>query len=326
MKTVLITCHHLLRNGDKFAPLLERHGVAVVRPEMIGQQFDSTQMIKLIEGADLVIAGDDEITREVIAAGKQSALKAIVKWGIGTDGIDKKAAAELGIPIYNTPGVFSNEVADLAFTFLLLLCRPLHKMHQTVSEGGWKPISGRTLSGMAAGIIGLGSIGRSIASRCGGFGISVKGYDTAVIPPAELDRAGIGMQVSFEELLETSDILFVACSLTPDNRHLLNDAAFSRMKPGALVINVGRGALIDESALVRALASGKVAGAGLDVFEVEPLPIESQLRQFDNVVFGCHSGSNTVQAVDRINGMTVGMSLQLLGYDDPGRFPLNRVV
>ncbi|RJG40890.1 phosphoglycerate dehydrogenase [Mesorhizobium sp. DCY119] len=322
---VLFTCHHLLRNAARFAPLLEARGVEVRLPEMVGQQFNAQQMIDLIEGADILIAGDDEITRDVLAAGKGSALKAIVKWGIGTDGIDKGAASEIGIPVYNTPGVFSNEVADLAFTFLLLLCRPLHKMHQTVAAGGWTPISGRTLSGLSAGIVGLGSIGRAIAARCAGFGITAKGSDAIAIPQAELDRAGVVEQIAFDELLETSDVIILACALTAENRHMLNDRAFASMKDGVLVINVGRGPLVDEGALGRALESGKVAGAGLDVFEVEPLPMDSKLRGFDNIIFGCHAGSNTAQAVERINSMTVGMTLQLLGHEPPQRYALNRV-
>ena len=325
MTTVLFTCHHILRNVGKFAPMLEEKGVTVIKPEMIGQQFDADQMTDLIKGADIVIAGDDAIPRSVIQAGKDSALKAIVKWGIGTDGIDKQAAAEFGIPVYNTPGVFSNEVADLAFTFLLLLCRPLHKMHRTVSEGGWSPISGRTLSGLTAGVVGLGAIGRAVARRCEGFGMTAIGYDPAAIPQADLEKAGITKQVSLDALLKTSDVIFVACALTADNRHMFDAKAFEQMKDGVFFINVGRGPLVDETALVAALRSGKVGAAGLDVFEVEPLPMESPLRQFDKVVFGCHNGSNTVQAVDRINTMTTGMTLQLLGFDDPGKHPLNRV-
>ena len=325
MTTVLFTCHHVLRNKTTFAPVLERHGITVLQPEMIGQQFDAGQMIAMLPGVDVLIAGDDEIPRAVLEAGKAGGLKAIVKWGIGTDGIDKVAATELGIPVYNTPGVFSNEVADLALTFLLLLCRPLHKMHAATAAGGWAPVSGRTLSGLSVGIIGLGAIGRAIAARCGGFGMSVKGYDPVTIAPEELARVGVAEQVDLDTLLAASDVIFVASALTATNRHMLDDTAFGKMKPGVFLINVGRGPLVDEEALVRALDSGKVGAAGLDVFEVEPLPMSSPIRRFDNIVYGCHNGSNTVQSVARINTMTVGMTLQVLGLDDPGKHPMNRV-
>ncbi|MGO4837833.1 NAD(P)-dependent oxidoreductase, partial [Rhizobiaceae sp. 2RAB30] len=239
-------------------------------------------------------------------------LKAVIKWGIGTDGIDKVAARQLGVPVYNTPGVFGEEVADLALSYLLLLARGLHRMDASVRAGGWLKVEGRSLSGKVAGIVGLGSIGRAIARRCAAFGLEVIGSDEQQIDAAVLADARAN-QVSFDMLLEKSHFVIVACNLTPQNQHLFDERAFARMKSGAFLINVARGQLVKEAALAEALRSGHLAGAGLDVFEVEPLPADSAMREMENCVFGTHNGSNTADAVHRVNRMTTDILFDTLG-------------
>jgi len=320
---LVVTCHHLQRHLEKFRPELESAGIEAEAPPIPGQQFMAPQMRELLQNADLVIAGDDFIDRAAIEAGKNNRLKAIIKWGIGTDAIDKEAARELGIPVYNTPGVFSDEVAELALSYLLLLARQLHKMHQSVLDGGWLQIEGRTIKGKTAGVIGLGSIGRGIASRCKALGMNVLGYDPYPADPDWLAENSV-RQCAFDEVLQGADYVFLACNLTEENRHMMDDRAFGKMRKGASIINVGRGPLIDERALVRALENGQVAAAGLDVFEEEPLPADSPLRRFDQCVFGTHSGSNTFEAVDRVNRMTVDIALHLLTGKEL-TFPLSRV-
>lgn len=324
MTKALITCLHLQRHFDKFRPQYEALGVTPVLPPVPGQQLDAEAMRMHIVGVDAVIAGDDAIDASVIEAGKASGLKAIIKWGIGTDGIDKPKAAELGIPVFNTPGVFSDEVADLAMSVLLMLTRQTHVMHQSVVEGGWLKIEGRSLAGMTAGIIGLGSIGLGIVRRAAAFGMTAIGYDVRAVGPETLNKYGVE-QVALDDLYARSDVILVACNLTPENRHLLNAAAFAGMKDGVYVVNVSRGPLIDETALIAALKSKKVAGAGLDVFETEPLPMDSPLRGFSNCVFCTHNGSNTAEAVMRINQMTTDILFDALGLKPVTGFKPNRV-
>jgi len=312
MPKALITCHHLQRHFDALRPRYEALGVAPILPQIEGQHLDAEAMRKAIAGVDAVIAGDDQIDATVLETGKATGLKAVIKWGIGTDSIDKAKAAELGIPVYNTPGTFANEVADLAFSLLLNVVRKTHLMHHSVKEGGWLKVQGRSLAGMVAGIIGLGSIGQAIAHRAVAFGMKPIGYDVRAVASEILAQHALA-QTDLNDLLATSDAIFLACELTPENRHILDPGAFTQMKDGVFVVNVSRGPLIDEEALCAALESGKVAGAGLDVFEVEPLPKGSGLRRFESCVFSTHNGSNTAEAVVRVNEMTTDILFHVLG-------------
>ncbi len=308
---LLVTCGHLIRHVETFRPELDAAGVAVRIPEIPGQQLDAAEMTAALAGVDVVIAGDDVIDRSVLAAGKADRLKAVVKWGIGVDAIDLEAARALGVPVHNTPGVFGEEVADLALAHVLALARQAHVMDAGIRAGGWVKVEGTSLAGRTAAIVGLGSIGRAIARRCAAFGMSLVGYDPGApdlgdIGGAPLRRAGL------EETLAAGDFVIVACALTPESRHLLNAARLGAMKPGAYLVNVSRGPLVDEAALAEALAAGRLAGAGLDVFEVEPLPADSPLRGHPRCFFTAHNGSNTAEAVARVNRMTVDIALRIL--------------
>ena len=323
MPKALITCHHLQRHFESFRPRYEAMDVEPILPRIEGQQLDAAAMREVIAGVDAVIAGDDQIDASVLEVGKASGLKAVIKWGIGTDSIDKAKAAELGIPVYNTPGTFANEVADLAISLLLNVLRQTHLMHSSIKEGGWRKVQGRTLAGKTAGLIGLGSIGLAIARRTAAFGMTTIGHDIRAIPPDILAENSV-TQVDLDALFAKSDAILIACELTPQNHHLLNADAFARMKDGLYIVNVSRGPLIDEAALCAALEGGKVAGAGLDVFEVEPLPEESALRGVESCVFSTHNGSNTVEAVARVNDMTTDILFHVLGLQKIDFIP-NRV-
>jgi|SRR5262245_9985281 len=324
MTAALITCGHLQRHFERYRPELEAAGIEPRVPKLNGQQFSAEEMRQHIQGCAAVIAGDDVIDRSVLEAGLAGGLKVVIKWGIGTDSIDKAAAAALGVPVYNTPGAFGEEVGDLALAFLLLLSRKLHLMHQSVLDGGWLKVEGRSLLGLTAGIVGLGSIGRAIATRVRGFGMNAIGFDPVPIDPGLLARCG-ARQVSLEEVLTRSNAIFIACNLTPENRHMFNRDALQRMLPGAWLVNISRGPIVDEAALAEVLTSGHLAGAGLDVFEDEPLPAASPLRKFDNCVFGTHNGSNTRESVERVNQLTVSLMLHLLGIRSDPKLQPNRV-
>lgn len=324
MPKVLITCMHLVRHFERFRPQYEAAGVEAVIPPLDGQQFSASEMAQHILGVDTVIAGDDAIDAKVLDIGRANGLKAVIKWGIGTDGIDKVHAAAIGMPVYNTPGVFGEEVADLALSHLLMLVRKTHLMDRSVREGGWLKAEGRSLADMTAGVVGLGSIGRAIARRTVAFGMTTIGYDPFEFDPTILAEAGIA-QASLDEVLARADALLIACALTPENRHLIGRDALSKAKPGVLVVNVSRGPLIDEAALVDALVDGHVGGAGLDVFEEEPLPESAKLRRVaDKCTFSTHNGSNTIEAVARINQMTTDIALDVLGIK-AASFTPNRV-
>jgi D-3-phosphoglycerate dehydrogenase len=306
---VLISCPHLQKTIDLYRERLANLGIELEVPEMV-QQLTEPELLEIIDRFDGVIAGDDHFTAKVLEKGKR--LKILAKWGIGTDAIALEAAKRLGIPVVNTPDVFADEVADVALGYILLLARHLHKLDQSVRSGGWQQIRGITLRGKTLGVIGVGSIGKAIVKRGLAVGMSVLGYDVRPIADDFLSETAI-KQVEFNELLQKSDFIALSCNLTPENHHLLSHDQFALMKDGVYLVNVARGPIIDEKALIAALESGKVAGAGLDVFEVEPLPMDSPLRQFDQCIFGTHNSSHTTEAVLRVNEMAIKNLLQGLG-------------
>lgn len=324
MPKVLITCMHLARHFEALRDQYDTAGVEAVIPPLEGQQFSAAEMAEHVRGVHAVIAGDDTIDAHVLDVAKAEGVRAIIKWGIGTDGIDKPHASAIGMPVFNTPGVFGEEVADLALSHLLMLARKTHLMDVSVKNGGWFKSEGMTLASKTAGVIGLGSIGQAIARRCSAFGMKVIGYDVAQIDPATLASIST-TQLSLDEVAAQADVLLLACALTDENRHLVGDKMLSKTKRGLLIINVSRGPLIDERALADAFADGRVAGAGLDVFEEEPLPADAPLRAHaDKCTFSTHNGSNTREAVERINQMTTDIAFDVLGLR-PTRFEKSRV-
>lgn len=297
----LITCPHLQRTIDSYRPLLAERGVEIEVPPLV-QQLSENELLDIIDRFDGAIAGDDPFTAKVLEKGKR--LKIVAKWGIGLDAIDLDAAKRLGIRVCNTPDVFADEVADVVMGYIVLLARQLHKLDQSVRSGGWMKIQGRSLRGQTLGVIGVGSIGRAVVQRGVALGMSVVGYDVASIPESFIKETDMSQQ-PLELLLEVADFISLNCNLTPANRHLLGPEQFDLIKEGVYLINTARGPLVDEAALVKALAAGKVAGAALDVFSEEPLPMDSPLRQFDNCIFGTHNASNTREAVMRVNEMAI---------------------
>lgn len=306
---VLVTCPHLQKTIDLYREDLTQKGIEVEVPPLV-QQLSEEELLEIIDQFDGVIAGDDPFTAKVLEQGKR--LKIVAKWGIGVDAIDLEAAKQLGIPVVNTPGAFPDEVADVALGYIILLARHLHRMHQSVLAGGWQQIPGTTLRGKTLGVIGVGSIGRAVVRRGNAVGMIPLGYD--VYPISEEFQAETGTKpVTLEQLLAESDFIVLCCNLTPDNYHLLSHEQFEMMKPGVRLVNVARGPLLHEAALVAALANGKVAGAAMDVFEVEPLPMDSELRQFEQCIFGTHNSSHTKEAVLRVNELAIHNLLEGLG-------------
>jgi D-3-phosphoglycerate dehydrogenase len=298
---VLITCPQLQETIDGYRDLFARRGMEIELPHLV-QQLSEPELLQTIEGFDGVIAGDDPFTARVLEKGKR--LKVIAKWGVGLDAIDLEAAKRLGIRVSNTPDMFGDEVADVVMGYIILVARQLHRLDQSVRSGGWLKMQGVSLRGQTLGVIGVGSIGRAVVRRAVVAGMSVMGYDVAPIPRSFVKETRLRV-ADFHELLQHSDFISLNCNLTAANRHMLGTSEFALIKTGVYIVNTARGALIDEDALVQSLREGKVAGAALDVFEQEPLPLESPLRQFDNCVFGTHSSAITTEAVMRVNDLAI---------------------
>ena len=300
--TVAITCLHLQRTVGEHQSRLEAEGFRVLLPYVPGQQLSEAEMLQVVPGVDGIIVGDDEVSRRVLEAGDR--LRAVSKWGIGVDNIDLRAADELSIRVTNTPGVFDEEVADVVIGYVVMLARRLHAIDDAVRRGEWSKPVGLSLSGRTMGVVGLGHIGLAVAQRARAMGMRVIGTDVDAV------RAHAAAAVRVEvvdpgALLADADVVSLNCPLTPDNWHMIGDAALATMKPGAFLINTARGPLVDESALATAVRRGHLAGAALDVFEVEPLPSDSPLRELPNVILGSHNASNTAEAVERTNRLAV---------------------
>ena len=306
---LLITCTHLIRHLDKYVSLLEKEGITVKAHRPHNQQFNSIEMANLLPGFTFIIAGDDEITEEVINKSKSSGLKAIVKWGIGVDNIDKLAAKKNKIPIFNTPNVFGGEVAEQALSLILNLSRGTHIIDSEVRQGNWYKIEGNSIQGKSLGIIGFGSIGQAIALRAKAFGMEINFYDPFIDKENFINEEFT--KVEFQQLCQKSDFIVIACSLNKENKHLINKESLSIMERKPYIINVSRGSLIKEVDLIQAIKDKKIKGAGLDVFETEPLPISSELLTLKNCILGSHNSSNTTESVMRVNDMTIEMIIKL---------------
>ena len=284
MATILIT-HGIPAEGFF---LLDGHELIIPAPL---QAFSMEELAALIPAADAVVAGG-KLPGDVIRAGKK--LRIIANYGAGYDGVDWRTAAECGVPVTNIPDTVTRDTAELAVGLMLAVSRRIGEMtlraRKEAPEGlfGMGRYMGQSLRGKTLGIVGCGRIGRCTARLAAAFGMRVLGYsrsgaDASVCEPADLDT-----------LLREADVVSLHCPLTEETRGLMDAAAFAKMKPGSILINTARGAVVDTAALVAALRSGHLRGAGLDVYPDEP-HIPAELLTYDNVVCTPHTGTNTAQ-------------------------------
>ncbi|NUO02547.1 MAG: phosphoglycerate dehydrogenase [Saprospiraceae bacterium] len=306
---ILVTCPPMLGRIDSFRPIFESKNIELIAPRVV-QTLSEEELIKILPEVDGWIIGDDPASERVFTAGRQGKLRAAVKWGVGVDNVNFEACKKLGIPVTNTPGMFGEEVADMAIGYLIGLAREMFLVDRGVRAGQWLKPPGKSLSGKVAALVGFGDIGRAVGIRLGALGMTAQVYDPYAQIPENLGHC---KKMTFPEGLENADFVIITCSLTPETRHLINRNSLALMKDGVQVINVSRGPIIEEAALVEALVSGKVYAAGLDVFEQEPLPLDSALRNFDRCIFGTHNGSNTVEAVHRTSLKAIQLLFSFLG-------------
>jgi D-3-phosphoglycerate dehydrogenase len=302
----------MLKDRPRFAAALVDKGWEPVFAD-IDQYLSEEQCLAYAGKFDAWLAGDDCITRRVLEAFLPR-LKGVSKWGTGLDSIDLVAARELGIPVLNTPAAFSEAVAEVAVGYMLMLTRHLLAVDLAVRVGDWPKPRGLGLYGRLCGMIGFGAIGQGIGRRVKGFGMSIVAYDPPLKARGGLTEGPL-KEVAFVELdwlVKASDVVCLSCNLTADNRHIINADRLKAMKKEAILVNVGRGPLVDEAALAAALADGKIAGAGLDVFEVEPLPLDSPLRTLPNVVLGSHNANNLNSAVEFVHANTMNNLARIL--------------
>lgn len=247
-------------------------------------------------------------------------LKVVSSYSVGYDHIDVGEATKRGILVTNTPDVLTDATADVAFGLLLMTARRMGEGERMVRTGKWKHWGPRTLLGQQAagsslGIVGLGRIGAAMARRAQGF--SMKLFYTGRHRNAQLEEElGITF-LPMEEMLETCDFISLHCPLTPETTGLIGEPELRAMKPGAILVNTSRGPVVDTQALCRALKEGWIAGAGLDVFDREPLPMDSPLLELENVVLEPHIGSASRQAREGMAVMAAGNLLAAMAGKRP---------
>ena len=239
-------------------------------------------------------------------------LKIVSKWGTGIDSIDNEAASRLGIKVARTLNAFTTPVADTVLGYMLAFARHQPWMDREMKLGKWEKIPGKALSEYTLGVIGVGNIGKAVTRRARAFGMKVFGNDIVDIDHVFIAEFGIEV-TSLNSLLSASDFVSINCDLNPTSHHLINIKTLAMMKPEAILINTARGPIVDEKALIGALQAKHLAGAALDVFEVEPLPLDSPLLKMDNVLLAPHNSNSSPAAWERVHWNTIKNLLEGLG-------------
>jgi phosphoglycerate dehydrogenase-like enzyme len=282
---VLITARGVQHAGQQAQEFLRKAGCELIFPPKPGP-LKADALIPVLTGTDAVLASLDEYSSSVLALPALAPLKIISRWGIGYDSIDVPAATRNGIVVTYTPGVLDEAVADYTFALLLSLARRVHEAHAVMQRGEWKPAWGDDVGGKTLGIIGFGRIGKAVARRASGFNMRVLAHT----PHPSQDTTGVEF-VSLEKLIAESDFVSLHAALTPVTRGMIGETQLRQMKRTAYLVNTARGAIVDEAALIQALTEGRIAGAALDVYVTEPLPVESPLRSTPNLLLSPHQSS-----------------------------------
>ena len=312
MPTVLFSAPYMLPSRERFRPALAHFGIDLLIPQ-VHERLEAPELLAFAGQFDGAICGDDRFNTEVLAACAPR-LKVISKWGTGINSIDRQTAQSLGISVRNTPDAFTDAVANSVMGYILAFARQTPWLDQAVKSGHWQKLLGHSLAESTLGVIGVGRIGKSVLRRAQAFGARLLGNDVIAMPPEFLAELDVHM-TSLDELLAQSDFISLNCDLNPTSRHIIGVSALSKMKPTAVLVNTARGPLINEPALESALQSGKLAGAALDVFEQEPLPKSSPLRQMDNVLLAPHNSNASPAAWERVHWNTIRNLLDGLGLN-----------
>jgi glyoxylate reductase len=315
--------HHVLvtmKIPDCGLDVLRRAGVDVDESER-SEPMPRGELLRRVAGCDgLICMLADRIDAALLNAAPR--LRAIANFAVGIDNIDLAAATARAIPVTNTPGVLTDATAELAWALILTAARRVVEGDRLVRRGaftGWAPtlLRGIQLTGATLGLVGAGRIGTATGLRAGGFGMHIVYFDRH--PSGPLDAAG-ARRVELDELLRAADVVSIHLPLTDETHHLIGARELALMKPTAILVNTGRGAIIDEAALVEALRNGRIAAAGLDVYEHEPA-LTPGLAELENVVLLPHVGSATVATRDRMAAMAAEGLVAILD----GRRPENVV-
>lgn len=318
MPTVLVCANILHRQEGVYADCLRHAGFDLRWPALGHRQLSEPELCAELGGVDATIAGSEPYTPAVLEAFPR--LRVVARTGVGSDSVDLAAASRLGVAVAITPGANHESVAEQAFALMLAIARRIVPNHVEVAGGGFERPIPQPLRGRTLGLFGLGRAGGAMALRAHAFGMTVIAADPyAAALSAEL-TACVRL-ATLDELLATADAISLHAPLTAETRCIINSASIARMKHGVWIINTARGGLIDEAALAEALRTGRVGGAGLDVFTSEP-PTGSPLLAAPNVVLSPHLAGIDATACDAMGLLAARNIVDLF----EGRWPADRIV
>ena len=317
MPRALVTPPMWNQRPGKYREILEQAGFEVVYPPADANLTQPAVLRQVLQGVDALLASTEPLTRGILA---ESQLRVVARAGVGYDSVDVAAATDLGIVVTITPGAVDVSAAEHTFALLLCLTRGVIERDRQVRTGVWQRRAMPQLAGKTFGVVGLGRIGKAVAVRARGLEMKVIAYD----PQPDREFAGrhdVGLR-SFDELLREADVVSLHLPSLPETADIINAASLAKMKRGAILINMSRGATVDEAALYDALRQGQLFGAGLDVFKQEPLPLDSPLLNLDNVVLCTHTGG-----LDEFSEVAMtSMAAQSIADLYQGRWPEKCVV
>jgi len=317
MPRALVTPPMWNHRPGRYREILEQAGFEVVYPPADAELAQPAVMRQVLQGVDALLASTEPLTRGILA---ESRLRVVARSGVGYDSVDVAGATDLGIVVTITPGAVDVSAAEHTFALLLCLTRGIIERDRQVRTGVWERRALPQLAGKTFGIVGLGRIGRAVAVRALGLQMRVIAYDPQ--PDREFaSQHDIGLR-SFDDLLREADVVSLHLPSLQETADLINAQTLAKMKRGAILINMSRGATVDEAALCEALRSGHLFGAGLDVFKQEPLPLDSPLLKLDNVVLCTHTGG-----LDEFSEVAMtSMAAQSIADLYQGRWPEHCVV
>jgi len=308
--TVLFTAPYMIPFVDRFKPVFDYYNIDLIAPD-VHERMEELDLLNYAGQFDGAICGDDRYTARVIET-CQPRLRVISKWGTGIDSIDAEACSRYGIKVGRTPNAFTLPVADSVMSYILAFARRQVWMDREMKNGRWEKIPGKSLSECTLGVIGIGNIGKAVTRRARAFGMKTLGTDIVDIDHVFIKESGIEM-TSLESLLSNSDFVTVNCDLNPTSYHLINHDTLALMKADAILINTARGPIVEEKALIDALQTHRLAGAALDVFEHEPLPLNSPLLEMDNVMLAPHNSNSSPTAWEQVHWNTIRNLVEGLG-------------
>lgn len=299
MAKVLITPRSFGKTDPIAFDMLQSAGIEIVR-NPTGSILSAEQMMILLADCDGVILGVDPLNDGILASAPR--LKAVAKYGVGMDNIDLPACKARGIRVSKTVGANAEAVADYAFALMLALARQVLPIDSMCRQDQWQKLTTVDVYGRTLGLFGFGAIGRGVARRASGFGMTTLAYD--VCWDEDYATANRIIRATPDEICRQADFISLHLPLLPETAHLIDERRLSMMKPTAILVNTARGGLVDEAALLRALSEKRLYGAGLDVFETEP-PADKSWYALRNVILGSHCAASTYGATEQMGRMAV---------------------